>query len=307
MSVIISLLTACSDDSENTTEQGEIRLKTDIWQMMEGSRATTFDNPTALQGEAHFTCAAYEAGTLTPYIATTTVDWSTTNTQWEFNGGASHYYWPLPATPGGAYPSLDFFGYMPATPPAYISDLTYTADHNVTFTCSSLPMTNAGQGSSLKEFIYGRALGQNKGNASSGVPLVFQHPFTKIKMQLKEGHPAITINKITFKTIKNNGSYSHSGGWSPSGDATDLVLTLDQAFAYDVAAQEIGTYIMIPQEWEGDIEVEATWTDWGEQLKHALSTKVSTVTWAAGTCYTYTFDITETDLIVNTEKFTEQW
>lgn len=308
-------LTSCSADDGagfNTPKQQEIGFKADVWKMMEGTRAATFDSPSDLQTEAHFTCVAYEAGTLTAYIPTTTVDWDAEDTRWEFNVGDSHYYWPLPSTPGGAYPSLDFFGYMPSaanlsTEAPYIGSINYTAAHNVTFTCSRLPMTNAGQGS-LKEFVFGMALAKNYGNASSGVPLQFQHPFARVKLQLSESQAkAITINTITFKSIKNNGSYDYSSGWTTTGDATNFVVTLNQAYSVTGSVQDIGVpYIMIPQGWGGDIEVVATWNDWGAELTHKVTASVPT-TWAAGYSYTYSFTITATDLIVNTTKYTEQW
>lgn len=313
MLAVPALLTACSNDNESTPEQSEIRLKSDVWKMMEGTRATTFESATNLQTEAHFTCVAYEAGTLTTYIPSTTVDWNTT--RWEFNGGSSHYYWPLPATNGGAWPSLDFFGYMPAMPPSYITaGPTYTAAHNVTFTCTGLPMTNAGQGSSLKEFMFGLALGQNYGNASAGVPLQFQHPFARIKLQLAASHPNVTINSITFRGIKNYGSfaYDHSEGtstWTPSGDATNFVLTLNTAFDSNPASEtQIGDYyIMIPQNWAGVIEVNADCLFWGEKVNYPSLTTTIPTDWQPGYNYTYTFNISPDDLKVNIESFTEQW
>ena len=285
--------------------------------MQEGTRATTYDDDTDLQTEAHFTCVAYEAGTLTPYIPTTTVDWN--STAWQFNNGASHYYWPLPATNGGAWPSLDFFAYMPAaanlsTYASYIGSITYTATPNVTFTCSSLPMTNDGQGSSLKEFMFALATGQNYSNADSGVPLTFQHPFARIKLQLAASHPDVTINSITFKGIKNNGSYNYneSTQWTTSDDATDFVLTLTGAAAvFDnnpASTRQIGEYyIMIPQNWAGVIVVNADCLFWGDKKNYPSLTTTIPTTWQPGYSYTYTFTISPNDLRVNISQFTEQW
>lgn len=321
MLAVPALLTACSNDNESTPEQSEIRLKSDVWKMMEGTRATTFESATNLQTEAHFTCVAYEANSnpLVAYIPSTTVDWNTT--QWNFSGG-SHYYWPLPATNGGEWPSLDFFGYMPSaanlsTEAPYIGSIDYTADHDVTFTCTGLPMTNAGQGSSLKEFMFGLALGQNYGNASAGVPLQFQHPFARIKLQLAASHPNVTINSITFRGIKNNGSfaYDHSEGtstWTPSDDATNFELTLTGAAAVfnsnPASETQIGDYyIMIPQNWAGVIEVNADCLFWGETVNYPSLTTTVPTNWQPGYNYTYTFNISPDDLRVNIEKFTEQW
>ena len=322
------LLAACggSDSGNDVLEGGqiaaprsEIRVTSNVNRILEGTRATTYNDAEALQTEAHFTCMAYEANTTTTYISETTVDWN--STAWQFNNGASHYYWPLPATNGGAWPSLDFFAYMPAaanlsTYASYIGSITYTADHNVTFACTSLPMTNAGQGSSLKEFMFGVATGQNYGNAdASGVTLNFQHPFARIKLQLAANHSDVTINSITFKGIKNNGSYNYNGSpqWTTSGDATDFVLTLtDAAAVFDnnpATPTQIGEYyIMIPQEWDGDIEVNASWNDWGDTpVAHTMSTTIAQVEWLPGYSYTYTFSIKEDDLTVNLTNFTEQW
>ena len=315
------LLAGCVRDvPEIKEEKAEISFRADVLNMRKGTtlRTMTYDGIESLKTEGHFTCVAYEAGTLTPYIPSTTVDWSTTNTRWEFNEGNDHYYWPLPASNGGTWPSLDFFGYVPATPPTYITaGPAYTADHNVTFTCSSLPMTNAGQGSDLKEFMFGIALGQNYGNAAAGVPLTFQHPFARIKLQLAASHPDITINSITFRSIKNNGSftYNHSAStstWVPSGDATNFVLTLTGVAAVfnnnPVAERQIGEYyIMIPQDWAGEIVVNADCLFWGEKVNYPSLTTTVPTTWQPGFNYTYTFNISPDDLKVNVNKFTEQW
>ena len=294
-------------------------MTSNVYRRPEATRTTTYDNVASLQTEAHFTCMAYEANSnpLVAYIpTTTTVDWK--STQWQFNDGNSHYYWPLPATNGGAWPSLDFFGYMPATPPSYITaGPTYTAAHNVTFTCSGLPMTNAEQNSDLKEFMFGMALGQNYGNAAAGVPLTFQHPFARIKLQLAASHPNVTIYSIKFRSIKNNGNFTYNNSaststWVPFGDATDFVLSLtgDAAIFDDNPASEtpIGDYyIMIPQNWTGEIEVNANCLYWGEKKNYPSLTTTVPTNWQPGYSYTYTFNISPDDLIVNVAKFTEQW
>ena len=283
---------------------------TDVRQVMEGRRAATFDNATALQTEGSFSCAAYNSSTLTPYISTTTVNWNAGTSAWAFSGG-SHYYWPLPTTNGGTYPSLDFFAYMPVSP-SNISSISYTpATRNVTFTCTGLPMTNGEQGSSLKEFVFGVATDRNYTNSAAGVPLTFQHPFARIKLQLAASHPNVTIHSITLKGIKNNGSYDHSGSpqWTTSGDATDFVLTLNADYDGNPAEEQpLGDYyIMIPQEWGGEIEVNADCLFWGDKKNYPALTTTIPTTWQPGKSYTYTFNISPDDLRVNIEKFTEQW
>ncbi len=294
------LLTACSSGSDDpsdppvspvpTDEKEEIKLNATAWNFMEGMRATTFDNATSLQTEGSFTCGVYTENTTTAYISPTTVNWE--NDKWEWSDGK--HYWP-------ATGNLDFFAYMPATTPEYITGPTYTADHNVAFTCTNLVMTTA------TEFIYAVKTGQNKANqGTTGVTLNFQHPFARINMQWANyDHSAITSYSIKFKNIKNNGSYSEAASpqWTTTGDNTDLTVT-----SLDVNGAASPTYyLVIPQSWAGEIEVNASWNDWGDtSVEHTLTTTVPT-DWEPGYSYTYTFTISPDDLIVNISKFTEQW
>ena len=315
------LLAACNGsddvsdlpDGSGSAKADEIRLNADVWHVMEGTRATTIDGGTLTSGS--FMASSYVENTITAYINPVQVDYVTD--KWVWSDGK--HYWP-------ATDNLDFFAYLPATLPSYIAAdpaLTYTADHNVTFTCSSLPMTYSsatpteGQGSSLKEFMFGMALAQNKGNAGTGVHLTFQHPFARIKLQLAASHPNVTINSITFRGIKNNGSftYNHSAStstWTPSGDATDFVLSLTgEAAVFEnnpATPTQIGEYfIMIPQDWAGEIVVNAVCLFWGEKKNYPSLTTTIPTTWQPGYSYTYTFNISPDDLIVNISKFTEQW
>ena len=297
--VVATLLPlGCNNDDDIRKDDvvNDIRLKVSGWQVLPGTRAATFDNAAALQSEGTFTCAVYNAETTTSYVSSTAVNWDGSENEWLFSDGK--HYWPIAG-------SLDFFAYMPATPPSYITDMsdaassvTYVAG-DPQFKCVNLPMTTAGQGSSLQEFVYALTTGQNKAaQGASGVTLTFQHPFARIKLAWSGGSaPAgITINSITLKNIKNNGTYA-SASWTPTGDAIDFATTSIDGSTW---------LLMVPQSWEGAIEVNASWEDWGEVLAHTLTASVPT-TWAAGYSYTYTFTVSKFDLRVSTEKYTEQW
>ena len=158
------------------------------------------------------------------------------------------------------------------------------------------------------------ALGQNEGNAGSGVPLQFQHPFARIKLQLAASHPNVTINSITFRSIYNNGNYNHSATpkWSTTDVATNFVLSLTgEAAVFDnnSTAKQIGDdYIMIPQDWDGVIVVNADCLYWGEKKNYPSLTTTVPTDWQPGYSYTYTFSISPDDLKVGTtSQFTEQW
>ena len=313
------MLAACSnsdstDDITDASPQNEIRLKADVWHVMPGTRATTFDNPTALQNEGSFTCYAYNGETTTTFINGSTVNWIGSENTWAFADGKK--YWP-------ATGSLDFFAYMPAVKPAYISDVSYTTQQSPTITCTSLPMTSDGQ-TSIKEFVYGLVTGQTKDDqGTTGVTMNFLHPFARIDFKLSASHPNIIINSIALKGIQNNGTCTLNGTtstWTPSGDATDFEMTLTgDAATFNNnpnTPQPIGGYaesahtsiplLMVPQTWAGEIKVNATWDKWGLPSTQTVSTTIPT-TWAAGYSYTYTLTINEADLIVNTAKYTEQW
>ena len=312
--LVTLLASACSKDGADGNEvtnrneaKKEIGIKPDVWKMAEGTTRTTFYTNSDL---ATFKCAAYNENTMTAYIVP--VDVYKSGDNWIITGRP--YYWP-------ASGNLDFFAYMPATPPSYITaGPTYTATstpsitHTISFTCSDLPMNNAGQGSDLKEFMFGMALGRNEENAGTGVPLQFQHPFARIKLQLAASHPNVTINSITFRGIYNNGNYNHSASpkWATTGDATDFELTLEGAaavFDNNSTAKQIGDdYIMIPQDWTGVIVVNADCLYWGEKKNYPSLTTTVPTDWQPGYSYTYTFSISPDDLKVGTtSQFTEQW
>lgn len=305
------LFTACSSDEAGTPSSpantdSEIRFDVGVWNMMDGTRTTFYD--TGEQNSGSFTCAAFSANSITPYFDYTTVNWVTN--AWAFSDGK--HYWPETGY-------LDFFAYMPVGGAGYINSISYTTVRNPQFVCTDLPMAydgsnaSAGQGSALEEFVLALVTDQSKaGQGASGVSLYFRHPFARINLQLAANHPDITINTITFKSLKNNGTCSFDGTtstWTPSGNATNFVVTLNQAYSYKTEAQDIAVpFIMIPQDFAGEIEVNASWNDWGDSpVAHTLTKTISAVTWAPGTSYTYTFTITPEDLTVDTANYTEQW
>lgn len=340
------LLTACSgggssseeldppapDPTPNPTpENQEIKLNANVWNMMEGMRATFYDAGTITSGS--FTASAYVENTTTAYINPTTVNWN--STEWQWSDGK--HYWP-------ASGSLDFFAYMPATKPSYISTITYAVSGTPVpapqFFCADMPMTynsaspTEGQGSGLQEFVWGVTIGQNKvSQGTSGVTMKFRHPFARIKFQLSASHPDIQINSITFKNLKTGGTctmnntgiadtyYYTTSVWSSPTGSSNFVMTLSGDAAtfntnpasvvpiggYSDDAHQFVDILMVPQTWAGEIEVNASWTEWGEEKNNQTLSATVPTDWDPGYSYTYTFTITKFDLIVNISKFTEQW
>ena len=350
------LLAGCSGDGDgrdvpvSETDKTEIRLAADVWNVMEGTRATTIPGGTLTSGS--FKASAYVENTTTSYINPVQVNYETG--KWVWSDGK--HYWP-------ASGNLDFFAYMPATKPSYITaeptEPTYSiveSHPQASFTCENLPMTynaatpEAGQGSSLQEFVWGITVGQNKANqGTSGVTMKFRHPFACIKFQLAKNHSNIQINSITFKGLKTGGIctlnntdiaddyYYTTSEWSaltPAGTGTaNLVMTLaskdgegkwvtapvntfndnpdDETVpigGWTENAHQFVDLLVIPQTWTGQIEVNASWNDWGDTpVEHTVTATIPSITWQPGYSYTYTFNITLEDLVVNLTDFTEQW
>lgn len=328
------LMAACSgDDSTDTNDtptptndNSEIQLNADVWRVMEGTRATTYDNATGLQ-TAGFKVYAYERNTTTPYLDGLQVDYSD---GWAFNDGKQ--YWPDYA--------LDFFAHAPSTVPNYItSGPTYTATaspsvtHDVTFACT-LDNSLNDQNSDVKEFIYALALDQDKAGTNTStqavagqVALTFQHPFARIYLKRgtirRNGESVVSsvvrISRVTLKSVNKTGTYSYNNGtpsWGSLGNSTSYIL--DEA---NVPTEGNGPYLVVPQTFNStnNFSVQLTYRDgWGVLETQEFETTVNT-TWEPGHSYTYTISASITvseggggggssgGITVDVNKYTEQW
>ena len=287
------MFSACSSDDTNTTPantpDSEIRFNPSVWQMMEGTRAT-FYTDAQLQSEG-FMCAAYNAGTTTEYISEVNVNWD--GDSWEFEGGKR--YWPESG-------SLDFFAYSLHETLAYISGLTYTTARIPQFTCNDLPTTLTPT-DATKEFVWALTTGQNKaGQGASGVAMTFQHPFARVKFKLSAASGSnVIVNRITIPNVYCDGTYTYGTGWSSwTDDDQDLIISGTPATNDDIF------YLVIPNNYgTKTLTVNATWSDWGTATKD-ISANVD-FNWEAGFSYTYTLTLSKEALIVDVNKYTEQW
>ena len=315
LTALLCLLSGCSDDDTTPSDAAaEIRFNADVWRVMEGTRATTV-NAGPLT-DCSFMVYAFYNTTTTCYINGEVVNFTSGESSW-----VNRQNWPRDDR------ALDFFALMPATLPLpnYISvDSTpYDAESNPDgyssgsprFVCTDLPM-DITSSSDSQEIVCAYVTNQSEAvQGESGVTLNFKRPFARINFQLAASHPDITINSITFKGLKSGGICTFDGSdftWSsltPEDETDDFKVTLNQVCNENPASPVTlgSTYLVIPQTFGGEITVNASWIDWGETFPHNVSTTIPSHTWAPGTSYTYTFTITETDLKVDTQKFTEQW
>ncbi len=312
--VLTCLLTACSGGGGNseeldppapnptpnpTSENQEIKLNANVWNMMEGMRATFYDAGTITSGS--FTASAYVENTTTAYISPVTVNWVTD--KWEFSDGK--HYWP-------ATEKLDFFAYMPKeeSKPSYITSVTYAVNGTPApapyFTCTNLPIAFT-TADATQEFIWALTTGQNKTEqGATGVTMTFKHPFARIKFKLSAASGEhVKVNSITISNVYRDGvcTIDNTGAsiWSAlSNNTGNLVISGDPATDDDAA------YLVIPNNYGSQtLTVNATWDDWSVVTKDVTASV--TFNWVAGSSYTYTLTLSKYALKVDTNQFTEQW
>lgn len=298
------LLAGCAAD-DSQTDGSEIRFNVAEWQTMDATRATAQPEGTITSGS--FQVDAYLGSTDTKYIDDQTVN--NFGGQWTMD---NRYYWPLSD-------NLTFVAYRPTDfDNTCISknDPYYTYANGPSFVCTDLPMTSAGQ-YMLKEFVYAVAKDQNKAaQGSAGVTLTFKHTLAKMMLRVKRPHRKVTINKITFKSLYNNGTYVHNTAtWTPSGSQTDLVITPDPDLDLDVNATELtnisSPYLLFPQTYSPANQIEVKLQYWkmdksGKEPEVTVTFNNPISTWEIGKLYNYTLDLSENENI-RFGVFIEDW
>lgn len=315
------LLAGCARDvPEIKEEKAEISVTTNLAPMR--MRANTMDSNSELQGY-DIKIDAYYSGTETPYLSNETLHYSAAWMFWNSSTSTQlHYYWPIEGSvytgvePNITVSSLDFVGYCPFEKPGYIGTPTYNHSTGVSFTATMPTTTIEGDPyiaaqTGMNEFLVGIASGKTyaEQEASGGVPLQFKHPLAYIKFSLSEATTDnVTVNSISMEGLKTSGSCSFNGTtstWSSQDGsaAMNLTETLQRH-----ETEETSPFIVIPFTYEGTktLSVNATWTEWGEVQTRTYEAPL-TIDWVAGYAYTYTLTITKYELIVDEDKFTEQW
>ena len=301
------LLAGCGSDSASDvliapTGKAEIKVSADIWQMMDGTRATTFDNAAAMQAEGSFTCTAYNAGTTTvnttdSNVNESQIDWNAGSTSWVFHDG-QHHYWPIEG-------SLDFFAYMPkagSLPSYFTAGPTYTSATSMQFSAGLTGKNNTGQ-AGLKEFIWAVAPGQNRAaQGATGVTMNFKHPFAKIIFRVgNDPKDGIAVNSITMDALKTSGTCTFDGTdhtWSGQAGSENLVGKADTP------------YLLIPYNYASGlhITVNATWSAFDVTETKGADIAAANCNFQAGNSYVFTLTFDGSALIVDTERWAyEQW
>lgn len=317
------LLAACSssdsDDSPAATSQNEIHLTTNVTSMPSGTRATTIDNITALRSY-NLKIDAYYHGTDTKFLDGKTLHYDSSEPAgWKFwNTGSSsqeHYYWPFDgSTVAGSSTvasTLDFVGFCPYSPtPGYITRSDYTHGSGASFTCDmSSYMTLASQ-SSMQEFLVSVLNEQTlakQTTAGGALPMVFKHPLALIKFVITEASGThVKINSVSIADLKTSGKCTYNGTemtWSGQSGSADISIAQELKRG---GTTETTPFVVIPKVYGSKtLTVNATWDDWSN-VTMDVTANVD-FNWEPGKIYTYNLTLAKYILIVDTQKFTEQW
>ena len=309
------LLAGCSH-SYDLELRNEIAVNTGVTGLQKKVRS--IDNATALQDDT-LMIDAYFHNTEEKFLDAARLVYNSSS--WKFwsdgvPGEQLHYYWPIEGsvyTPGVGVPivvsSLDFVGYCPYNKPAYISEgPTYNHSTGVTFTCNlSSYMTNTAQ-ATVSEFMLDTAY--NRTSAGGPVPLSFKHPFAIIKFVITSASGEhVRVDSVGISGLKTTGTCVFNGSgftWSSQDDDADMSLG-GLNLKYGTATTESAPFLVIPNNYgTKHLTVKATWDDWSDVTVNDYGADI-TINWEAGHVYTYNLTLSKYGLIVDAEKYTEQW
>ena len=303
LAALLLAVAACQRTDPDPGPGNEICLNANTMQD-DATKATVVNSDSDLQSK-DITVYGYFHGS-SPYRNCFYSDMHYSSGTWEFINGSGdqvHFYWPIEGSyiSSTAVSSLDFFGWCPSELPSYIPYFNPTLTGPI-FQCSSLPVSSATQ-AATEEFLYAYLPDityEDQVNAGGAISLEFIHPFAIINLDVKTSHRAVyNLNTITFKDIKNSGTYTHNNvnKWATSGYDTDFSLTLADGIAEDAAltSSQKSTMgcpaIVLPQTLvtTNQIEVKLTWNDGDAEQTYTFNNPVSE--WQPGKVYNYTLDL----------------
>ena len=316
------LLAACSssdsDDSPAATSQNEIHLTTNVTSMPSGTRATTINSKSALR-DYYLKIDAYYHDTETKFLDGKTLHYDASAWKFWAGGAEEHYYWPFDGSTVtiGNEPkvasTLDFVGFCPYDKPAYIGvgDPTYNHSTGVSFTCNMNDYMTLADQSSMQEFLVSvlpnQTLATQNAAAGGALPMVFKHPFALIKFVITEASGThVKINSVSIADLKTSGKCTYNGTamtWSEQSGSTAMTIVQELKRG---GTTETTPFVVIPYNYRSKtLTVNATWDDWSNVTVNVTANV--DFNWEPGKIYTYNLTLAKYILIVDTQKYTEQW
>ncbi len=306
----------CSKVVGPEENSGSIALAPVIGNGNSHTRALLYKTEPELRGDL-FRVYTFVSGTSTSYFGSD-VKFSNESIneaehQWRFyNNGYKDYYWPLQG-------ALDFLATAPSVC-SYVDVNTGTYPPTLTV---NMPLSNTGgtlNQENMKEFMY--AYTPNREKSQGVVPLAFNHPFAAIVFKVSQSHRDLTVNSITIKDVRYEGSFNPSTTvWDFTGKGTgDLELAVEKIIPGDVnfGGELCGPYLVLPQVNSGDankkvIEIEFHWVGNPDEGWERVSENTYKITgriandWEASKVYTYTLDLGNSREEILFKVSVEEW
>lgn len=256
---------------------------------------------------------SYFHSTNTSYFGDGTVKLKYEEGVWNFKDNSDntlHFYWPIAGSyytaPDPDIPAtLDFMGYWPAMPIAYITSFGKSGS-GIQFSCANLPGS-----ANPDEFLYvcmTEKISTDQTSAPGGkLPLQLQHPFSKISFQVDRAHIGLTLSSVVVSGFKNSGTFTSTANpqWSSlSGSQTFTMSPIDHTYnaGYSSFPDVIGdSYLAVPQTGMLTFTINATWAGWDPTTR--VITKNVAFTWEPNTSYTYHLDLDTINFSVSVEAW----
>lgn len=278
LAVAVTVMCSCTEKfAAEMPSAGEIMLETSLDEFSPATRAT-FHSTLNTQGNS-IMVYSYRSGTSTTPYFNSEARYNPDNLfkgRWVFCNTYESallfdykYYWP------DADHALDFFAHYPKSLDNTCVEYDgYTIDANQkghpVFSCTGLPMTNAGQ-NGVTEFVYAFKAEQKQpdpdvqvtGDKHSPVGLEFHRPFARITIQLDQAIRS-TLKKVTITNVYNSGTCTCNASaplvsWDFTGCTThDFVLTSNLKYPEEINNGGIigGPFLFVPQNIGEDVELQ---------------------------------------------------
>lgn len=137
--------------------------------------------------------------------------------------------------------------------------------------------------------------------------MVFKHPFALIKFVITEASGThVKINSVSIADLKTSGKCTYNGTemtWSGQSGSADISIAQELKRG---GTTETTPFVVIPNNYGSKtLTVNATWDDWSN-VTVDVTANVD-FNWEPGKIYTYNLTLAKYILIVDTQKYTEQW
>ena len=137
--------------------------------------------------------------------------------------------------------------------------------------------------------------------------MVFKHPLALIKFVITAASGTnVQINSISISDLYSSGTCTYNGtAMTWSGQSGSTAMTIAQELKRG-GTTETTPFVVIPNNYGSKtLTVNATWDDWSN-VTMDVTANVD-FNWEPGKIYTYNLTLAKYILIVDTQKYTEQW